>query len=632
MIHKQLLHDYIKDPTNALKCYNLAVNYYQIKHYGEAVSFFLRAAEHSEGDLRYNAMLHVAFCYRELGGRNHTLNSTYKSLIAQYPDRPESYYHLAKLCQKENANVDGYMWSNLALNHIENRNTKFEYLELANAAEPLFLKCHFAWLMDKAKESRITLQRILKEHLHELDENQKSYLRDRLLALGMAPEWQTIQKYDQQENKFRWIYPFDGIEEVDHNHSQALQDMFTLYCHNGKRNGTYLEVGSAYPYYTNNTALLEQFGWRGVGLDLNSEFVENYNSWRKNKSILADALTADYDALLQEYCPGTTDIDYLQLDIKTSEETYKLLEKIPFDKYRFAVITYEHDDYVDTTQSFKQKSREFLWSKGYALAVPDVSPIDGYSFEDWWIHPDLIDITRVWSMNRIADLNWGDSNEWDRATIYREVHMEKVYDYWRSVEDGDVVVDLGGNVGAFSVMSLRKNLKELHVVECSSKFMDLAIQNTQKKNKRNVPIKYHLKAIGKEGSIKSFGQNEELDIKSFSQFVKDNNLTSIDFLKVDIEGAEYDVFSEENMDYLKNNVKFMACEFHLSYPGCREKWKHFRDNYLWQFPNYKLVSCTTQSIVPGQMIDLEPYLSIDTMVDNYNCEFMVYINNDRTYP
>lgn len=631
MINKQLLHDYIKDPTNSLKCYNLAVNYYALKHYGEAVSFFLRAAEHSEGDLRFNAMLHVAFCYRELKGRNYTLNSIYKSLIAQYPDRPEPYYHLAKLCQTENANVDGYMWSNLALNHMENRNTKFEYLELASPAEPLFLKSHFAWLMDKPKEARITLHRILKEHLHELDEEQTAYLQGRLVALGMAPEWETIQKYDNKDNKWRWIRHFNGIEEIDHNHSQALQDMFVLYCHDGKRNGTYLEVGSAYPYYTNNTALLEQFGWRGVGLELNDDMIENYNQFRKNKSLKINALEADYDALLKEYC-GTTDIDYLQLDIKTSSDTYEALKRIPFDKYRFAVITYEHDDYVDTTQSFKQKARDYLWSKGYALAIPDVSPVDGYSFEDWWIHPDLIDINRVWSINRIADLEWGDSDQWDRATIYRENHLERVYDYWRGVEDGDVVVDLGGNVGAFSVMALRKKLKELHVVECSSKFMDLAIQNTLKKNERNVPIKYHNQAIGKEDNIKSFGSDEELSVKSFSEFIKDNNLTHIDFLKVDIEGAEYDLFSAENIDYLKNNVKFIACEFHLSYPGCREKWKSFRDGLLQEFSNYKIVSCSTQAIVPGQIIDLKPYLSVDTMVDNYNWEFMVYINNDRTYP
>jgi hypothetical protein len=65
--------------------------------------------------------------------------------------------------------------------------------------------------------------------------------------------------------------------------------------------------------------------------------------------------------------------------------------KIPFDEYKFAVITYEHDYYVDVTRSYREKSREFLKNKGYILVVNDLSP-DGISnFEDWWVHPDLID-------------------------------------------------------------------------------------------------------------------------------------------------------------------------------------------------------------------------------------------------
>jgi hypothetical protein len=47
---------------------------------------------------------------------------------------------------------------------------------------------------------------------------------------------------------------------------------------------------------------------------------------------------------------------------------------------------------VDVTKSYREKSREFLSSKGYVLVVNDISP-DGISnFEDWWVHPDLVDV------------------------------------------------------------------------------------------------------------------------------------------------------------------------------------------------------------------------------------------------
>ena len=68
----------------------------------------------------------------------------------------------------------------------------------------------------------------------------------------------------------------------------------------------------------------------------------------------------------------------------------EILTAIPFEKYRFAVITYEHDHSVDITSSYRDKSRRFLKSYGYELVVKDVSFDDEYTFEDWWIHPDLV--------------------------------------------------------------------------------------------------------------------------------------------------------------------------------------------------------------------------------------------------
>ena len=55
------------------------------------------------------------------------------------------------------------------------------------------------------------------------------------------------------------------------------------------------------------------------------------------------------------------------------------------------MITYEHDHYVDVTKECRRKSREYLQSKGYVLAVSDVSPDGKSNFEDWWVHPDLVD-------------------------------------------------------------------------------------------------------------------------------------------------------------------------------------------------------------------------------------------------
>ena len=64
---------------------------------------------------------------------------------------------------------------------------------------------------------------------------------------------------------------------------------------------------------------------------------------------------------------------------------------IPFNDYKFRVITYEHDHYVDMKKIFREKSRNYLIGMGYTLVFNDIAAVQGSSFEDWWVHKDLID-------------------------------------------------------------------------------------------------------------------------------------------------------------------------------------------------------------------------------------------------
>ena len=96
-------------------------------------------------------------------------------------------------------------------------------------------------------------------------------------------------------------------------------------------------------------------------------------------------------------------IDYLQLDCDPPSVTYDILTKIPFDEHKFTVITYEHDHYVDQTSSYRAKSRQYLESKGYKLVVSNIAPDDNSPFEDWWVHPDLVDLATIDKLSCIGD-------------------------------------------------------------------------------------------------------------------------------------------------------------------------------------------------------------------------------------
>ena len=156
-------------------------------------------------------------------------------------------------------------------------------------------------------------------------------------------------------------------------YSQAGQDKFVL--DRIGANGTYLEIGAAYPIVYNNTYLLELNGWTGLSIDFEPMYLEQWKV-RKNPIVIADALTYNY--------PNVDRYDYLQLDIDPTEKTFALLQKLLKEyKTRYSVITFETDAYLDSR--FVEPSRKLLNDYGYKLERADVI-CEGYgAFEDWYI-------------------------------------------------------------------------------------------------------------------------------------------------------------------------------------------------------------------------------------------------------
>lgn len=154
-----------------------------------------------------------------------------------------------------------------------------------------------------------------------------------------------------------------------------------------KKNGFYVELGSADPYIESNTWLLEsQFGWKGLALENNEILVKEYNlSDRINKCISANALTFDYLSYFKEHNFPKT-IDFLQIDIDGHDKGNCLLAllSLPMLKYRFSVITIEHDLCQDYRKaSMRDAQREILSSLRYKLIGQTLS-------EDWWVDPESV--------------------------------------------------------------------------------------------------------------------------------------------------------------------------------------------------------------------------------------------------
>lgn len=170
-------------------------------------------------------------------------------------------------------------------------------------------------------------------------------------------------------------------------YSQAGQDRFILETLKYKKYGTYVEIGAYHSKEISNTYILEkEYFWRGIGVEIDPSRVIEYNRNRVNKCIEADARYLDYKTLF-EHSHMPKQIDYLQIDIEPAPNSLLALKSIPFDEYRFSVITFEHDLYANSDNArIKQEQYDILSGYGYTLVKDNVvCNHPDLPFEDWWI-------------------------------------------------------------------------------------------------------------------------------------------------------------------------------------------------------------------------------------------------------
>jgi tetratricopeptide (TPR) repeat protein len=400
---KDLLHSYVYNPSIENR-FDLAEEYFRCGQYAAALSFYLKTAETTtDKNLQYYCLIRCGICFEIPKNRKHSVLTLYKHALHLLPDRPEAYYYLSRAHELYSDWYDCYTFAHLGLQKPNISDTYSKKLKYQGTYTLLFQKAISAWHIGKGQESRKLLQQLIHEYGDELDEVHKALVVKNASSLGSGPLEIAHVPYHKSKHKLR--YEFNNYAKVEHNYSQVLQDIFVLSMLDGKQNGRYLEIGSGDPIHLNNSFLLEsQFNWTGVGVEYNQELADKHSS-RTNKVLCKNALDINYSELLETIAQNNI-VDYLQLDCEPSNVTYEIMTKIPFHNFKFRVITYEHDHYIDISRTYRNKSREFLQQQGYLLVVNDVSPEGSCTFEDWWVHPQLVDSTILAKMldNNLAKI------------------------------------------------------------------------------------------------------------------------------------------------------------------------------------------------------------------------------------
>ena len=185
--------------------------------------------------------------------------------------------------------------------------------------------------------------------------------------------------------------------------------------------------------------------------------------------------------------------------------------------------------------------------------------------------------------------------------VWKEVIRDQCYlQHGFDVDAGDVVVDVGANIGLFSRYALTRGASIVHAIEPHpTAFNCLALNNSKSVNFH--PYKFGLSDENKFINMHVGGYNKEYYFMADTLTEKtDNNysytipaqlmtmdtlymsgvLSKIDFLKVDIEGAEvslFEGFSDENL----KSVDKIAIEIHPMFtsgiPELKERLLSFFD-------------------------------------------------------
>jgi len=184
---------------------------------------------------------------------------------------------------------------------------------------------------------------------------------------------------------------------------QAEQDKFVLNVLKNKTNGYFLEIGSNHPVKINNTYLLETtYNWKGIMVEYKSEFLPLYKQYRPYSiHIINDATKVDYKNVFEKNNMPLL-FDYLQIDLEANNgstiETLQKLDNEIFDTYKFATVTFEHDIYHTNFGNTRLESRNIFKKRGYVCVFADINNGGEYPYEDWYVHPDLVDMNYVNSL------------------------------------------------------------------------------------------------------------------------------------------------------------------------------------------------------------------------------------------
>ncbi len=166
--------------------------------------------------------------------------------------------------------------------------------------------------------------------------------------------------------------------------------------------------------------------------------------------------------------------------------------------------------------------------------------------------------------------------------IYKEVYFDKIYAGIFEGKKDMVIIDVGANIGIITRF-MRDFAKTVYSIEPSPENFEALKKNVEFNEWDNV-IPFNFALADKDGKanfniwLKNRTGNSlvythgggamrkvvKVDTKRFDTFFTENNIGEVDFVKLDVEGAEDMILYSDGFKNIADKIKSIMIEFHFS--------------------------------------------------------------------
>lgn len=166
------------------------------------------------------------------------------------------------------------------------------------------------------------------------------------------------------------------------------------------------------------------------------------------------------------------------------------------------------------------------------------------------------------------------------AFLLQEIWIDEIYKYpGYCIKSGDVIIDIGANIGAFSTYAATRNSDvKVYAYEPFPQNVDWLRFNLKNSDLNNVEV--FQQAVASVPGMRRLRvdrsswichslieskkeQEEELNVQclTLNEIMTENKLKKCDLLKLDCEGSEYEILEGASLNTL-SKIKRIVCEYH----------------------------------------------------------------------